>query len=325
MVSQGGTEAQGIDVHQHLWPEPFVAALHRRRSPPRLRGRGGRPTLDMLHEPTCTIDLTAHQPAVRLAALDRLGVATAVVSISTPVGCEALPADEAAPLVDAFNDGIAELVAGSGGRLRAFAAVAVSDPGAAADDLERRLNQGFVGVSLPSGALETASGVTALEPVLAVLERRGGTLFVHPGPGPATRPDETGNGLPGLWTSLAGYPASAQRAFFTWRATGERRRIRVVWAIMAGGAPFLEGRWRTFAGRPGEIDPHQFFDTASAGRESLELLLATYGVEQVVFGTDHPVIDWTTVRSAVHALGAGVVELVAGRNPARALDLNGGG
>jgi hypothetical protein len=94
---------------------------------------------------------------------------------------------------------------------------------------------------------------------------------------------------------------------------------------MAGGAPFLEGRWRTFAGRPGEIDPLQFFDTASAGRESLELLLATYGVEQVVFGTDHPVIDWTTVRSAVHALGQGVVDLVAGRNPARALDLNGGG
>ena len=54
----------------------------------------------MRHEPACTIDLAAHDPASRLASLDRLGVATAVVSISTPVGCEALPAEQAAPLVD---------------------------------------------------------------------------------------------------------------------------------------------------------------------------------------------------------------------------------
>lgn len=302
-----------------------MAALHRRRRPPRLYGRGREPRLEMLHEPACTIDLAAHDPAARLGSLDRLGVATAVVSISTPVGCEALPFEQAAPLVDAYNDGIAELVDGSGGRLRAFAAAAVSDPQAAAADLEGRLDQGFVGVSVPSAAIDTAAGIAAVEPVLAVLERRGAALFVHPGPGPASRPDASGAGLPGWWTSLAGYPASSQRAFFTWRATANGRRLRVVWAIMAGGAPFLEGRWRTFAGRPGEIDPHQFFDTASAGRESLELLLATYGVEQVVFGTDHPVIDWTTVRSAVHALGQGVVDLVAGRNPARALDLNGGG
>jgi 6-methylsalicylate decarboxylase len=315
-----------VDVHQHLWPEPFVSALARRARPPRLRGAGARPRLEMTHEPTCPIELAAHDPQSRLAALDALEVGCAVVSISTPVGCEALPADEAAPLVDAYNDGIQEVVSEAGGRLRAFAAAVVDDPEAAAVDLKRRLAAGFVGLSLPSEALATPSGLARVRPLLTALEAGGGTLFVHPGPAPWTPADPADAGLPGWWTSLAAYPASAQRAFFTWRAAGAPAHpsLRVVWAIMAGGAPFLEGRWRTFAGRAGEIDPNLFFDTASARREALELLLATYGAEQVVFGTDHPVIDWAGVRTAVRDLGENVEELVAGRNPARALDLNGG-
>jgi 6-methylsalicylate decarboxylase len=315
-----------VDVHQHLWPEPFVAALFRRTRPPRLRGDRARPTLEMAHEPACCVDLTTHDPDRRLAALDRLGVGTAVVSISTPVGCEALPADEAAPLVDAYNDGVREVVAGAGGRLRGFAAVVVDDPGGAAADLERRLAEGFVGASVPSEALASPSGLARLRPLLATLETAGGTLFVHPGPAPWTSAAPAEDGLPEWWTSLAAYPASAQRAFFTWRAAGAAAhpRLRVVWAIMAGGAPFLEGRWRTFAGCAGEIDPNAFFDTASARREALELLLATYGVEQVVFGTDHPVLDGAGVSAAVADLGENVAELVAGRNVVRALDLNGG-
>ena len=62
-----------VDLHQHLWPEPFVAALHRRRSPPLLRGAGRHPRLEMRHEPACTIDLDAHDPGRRADALDRLG------------------------------------------------------------------------------------------------------------------------------------------------------------------------------------------------------------------------------------------------------------
>jgi predicted TIM-barrel fold metal-dependent hydrolase len=315
-----------VDVHQHLWPEPFVAALFRRARPPRLRGDRARPRLEMAHEPACSVELAAHDPDRRLAALDRLGVEAAVLSISTPVGCEALPADDAGPLVEAYNDGVREVVAGAEGRLRAFAAAVVDDPAAAAADLERRLAEGFVGVSLPSEALASPSGLARMRPLLTALEAAGGTLFVHPGPAPWTSAAPAENGLPAWWTSLAAYPASAQRAFFTWRAAGAAAhpRLRVVWAIMAGGAPFLEGRWRTFAGSPGEIDPNAFFDTASARREALELLLATYGVEQVVFGTDHPVLDGVGVSAAVAGLGENVAELVAGRNVARALDLNGG-
>ena len=35
---RGGDRVTRIDIHQHLWPEPFIAALARRRRAPRLRG-----------------------------------------------------------------------------------------------------------------------------------------------------------------------------------------------------------------------------------------------------------------------------------------------
>ncbi len=86
----------------------------------------------------------------------------------------------------------------------------------------------------------------------------------------------------------------------------------------------LEHRWRVFSGEPGSIDPNLFLDTASSGREALELTLSTYGAEQVVYGSDHPVIAWEPTRRAVEALGSGAADLVLDQNPARVLNRNGG-
>ena len=122
------------------------------------------------------------------------------------------------------------------------------------------------------------------------------------------------------------YPAWSQRAFFTWRAVGRalHPQLRTVWAILAGGAPVLEHRWRVFSGEQGSIDPNLFLDTASSGREALELTLSTYGAEQVVYGSDHPVIAWEPTRRAVEALGSGAADLMLEQNPARVLNRNGG-
>ena len=279
----------------------------------------------MRFEPDGPMPLDAHRLDRRLEVLDREGTDLAVISISTPVGCEALPAAEAAPLIGAYNDGAADLVAAAGGRLAAFAAAVVDDPDAAATDLARRLDSDFAGLSLPSEALATPLGIERMAPLLHVLEQRGRPLFVHPGPAPWSPPDPAADGLPGWWTSLGQYPAQSQRAFFTWRAAGAERypRLRVIFAIMAGGAPFLEGRYRTFAREPGRIDPNVFLETASAQRLALDLGMATYGVEQILYGTDIPVIDPAPVRSAVDTLGETVAELLRERNPARVLDPTG--
>jgi 6-methylsalicylate decarboxylase len=262
----------------------------------------------------------------RIALLDACGVDVAVVSISTPVGVEALPEAEARPLLDAYHRGIGAIAERSGGRLQAFAAACLDAADAGADDVARLLDDGFAGLSLPSEALASPAGFDRCAPLLETLERAGRPLFVHPGPAPWTRPDPADARLPAWWTPLAQYPSWSLRAFATWRALGSAAypRLRVVFAIMAGGAPFLEGRWRTFTGLAGGIDQNVFLDTASCQRLDLELALAAYGAEQVVLGTDVPVIDPAPLMRTLEALGPFVGRAVAERNPERVLNHRGG-
>jgi hypothetical protein len=63
------------DLHQHLWPERFIAALRARSTPPLL-------LQDELvtTEGRFPVDLTAHEPDARIRALDRDGIDVAVVA-----------------------------------------------------------------------------------------------------------------------------------------------------------------------------------------------------------------------------------------------------
>ena len=282
--------------------------------------------LELGFEPGGPLSAAAHDPDRRIAILDAGGIDAAVISISTPIGVESLPEDDARPLLDAYHAGIAEIAAGSGGRLLAFAAACLAADDAGAAEVARRLDEGFVGLSLPSEALATPDGLDRCAPLLQVLERASRPLFVHPGPAPWTRAEPADVRLPAWWTPLAQYPAWSLRAFATWRALGAVAypTLRVVFAIMAGGAPFLEGRWRTFSGRAGGIDPNLFLDSASCQRLDLELALAAYGAEQIVLGTDVPVIDPSPLLRSLEALGPFVDRAVAERNPARVLDPQGG-
>jgi 6-methylsalicylate decarboxylase len=299
----------------------LISALAARTSAPRIVTRAGDMWLELAFEPAGRLAASSHDPERRLAVLDAGGIDAAVISISTPVGVEALPEDEARPLLDAYHRGISELVDWSNGRLMAFAAACLS-----AADVAAQLEAGFVGLSLPSEVLATPAGLDLCAPLLELLERTGRPLFVHPGPAPWTRPEPADPRLPAWWTPLAQYPAWSLRAFATWRALGAPAypRLRVVFAIMAGGAPFLEGRWRTFSGLAGAIDRNIFLDTASCQRLDLDLALATYGAEQIVLGTDVPVIDPGPLLRSLDALGPAVIEAVAERNPARVLDHQGG-
>jgi 6-methylsalicylate decarboxylase len=303
-----------------------MSALAARDTPPRIVTRTSGLWLELGFEPGGPVSAAAHDPQRRVALLDACGIDAAVISISTPVGMEALPEDEARPLLDAYHRGIAEVVDGSHGRLLALAAACLGAPDAGLADVTERLQAGFAGLSLPSEALATPAGLDLCAPLLELLQQTGRPLLVHPGPAPWTRPDPADPRLPAWWTPLAQYPAWSLRAFATWRALGAAAypRLRVVFAIMAGGAPFLEGRWRTFSGLAGAIDRNVFLDTASCQRLDLELALAAYGAEQIVLGTDIPVIDPAPLLRSLDGLGPFVLEAVAERNPARVLATQGG-
>ena len=310
------------DVHQHLWPRPLVDALRARRSPPYLEGDGDVPVLHMAHEPAGAVDLTRHRLDSRLSALDEAGIDRAVISLSTPLGIEALPEAESVELIGAYHDGLADLIERSDGRLAGWAAAPLACPDSGAGTVEAALDRGFVGASLPSEALAGPEPIERVAPLLDMLERRGAALFVHPGPAPGTQPYALDAGMPIWWPNLGVYPGLSIRAFFGWRTLGASRwpGLRLCFAIMAGAAPFLEERWRAFSGETRAIDRNMYMDTASCGRLALECGMATYGVEQIVLGTDIPVISPLPLGRALTDLGAAVEDAVAHTNPLRLFD-----
>ena len=284
-----------VDFHQHLWPEPLVELLARRRRPPRLSGS----VLELAGERESEIDLRAHDFGTRLALLDRCEIDVAVVSLPPTLGIDGLPEDECAELVAAYEQGILELSAAAGGRLVPLAAGTSGD--------------GFAGVCVGAGELVD---LDKLGPRLDELERRRAFLFVHPGPAHPPR------GAPTWWPAVVEYTAQMQAAYAVWLAVGAERwpELRVVFAILAGGGPFQLERLisRGVSGR-GLLHENVFFETASYGRRALDLCLATFGVGQLLFGSDAPVIDPEPTLEAVRGFGDAVADALCNVNPTRLL------
>jgi predicted TIM-barrel fold metal-dependent hydrolase len=281
-----------LDVHQHLWPPQLIAALRRRTKPPFLDG-------DCLTtvEGTFLADLEAHDLTRRLAALDAAGIDTAVVSFQPTLGFDLLPWSERRALVSAYEEGIVELVAASGGRLRAFAAGSGRRP--------------FVGVCVGASRLLRPEW---LEETLDELEQNDGVLFVHPDCGPPALPVPSAD-----WTaSVVGYTAQLQAAYFAWLDRGAARwpDLRVLFALLAGGAPFqLERLASRGVDTRRLIGLETFFETSSYGRISLELCLASFGLDRLVHGSDLPVLDPVQTMSAIRALGKAAAHAICDSNP----------
>lgn len=284
-----------VDFHQHLWPEPLVELLVSRRQPPRLRGS----LLELAGERTSEINLEAHDLGARLALLDRCELDLAVISLPPTLGIDELPEDEAAELIAAYERGILELSAASAGRLV---------PLAAGSGVE-----GFAGACI--GAAELLD-LDRLARRLDELERRGAFVFVHPG---SARPPD---GAPAWWPAVVEYTAQMQAAYAGWLAEGAERwpNLPIVFAILAGGGPFQIERLqsRGVTGRE-LLHDNVYFETASYGHRALDLCLATFGVGQLLYGSDTPVIDPEPTLDAVRAFGDAVTDALCNRNPTRLL------
>ena len=62
-----------------------------------------------------------------------------------------------------------------------------------------------------------------------------------------------------------------------------------------------------------------FFETASYGRRAIELCIETFGVQQILYGSDVPVIEAGPTLRAIRGFGESVVKLITADNPSRLL------
>ena len=160
----------------------------------------------------------------------------------------------------------------------------------------------------------TGSTTSPRSPVLDAL-RGSGFLFVHPVAGSPPRGARLVARARGLHE-----PDAARLLRVARGRPGRWPDVNVVFAILAGGGPIQLER---LASRGVDVEAvlysNVFFDTSSYGPRALEVCVETFGVEQLVFGSDAPVVDPAHAVHALGGLGEQVERLVREENLLRLL------
>jgi predicted TIM-barrel fold metal-dependent hydrolase len=302
-----------VDVHQHIWTEPLVERLATRSALPLIRRTDGRYVLHSDGEQPYAIDLCAESPARRAALVREDGLDLALVAISSPIGIEALPRDEALELIDAHLGGVAALPA----QFAAWGPIALD--GVRPDDVDALAARGCVGVSLPAGALAGPDRLDALGPVLERAAALGLPVFVHPGRARHERAGAADPGEPSWWRALTDYVGQMQAAWLTFACygRGEHPLLRVVFAMLAGCAPLHAERLVSRGGpAPTLGDPRTYYDISSYGPTAIATIASLVGKGQLLYGSDRPVID-PVLDGRDTELGASAAAAL-GLEPARA-------
>jgi predicted TIM-barrel fold metal-dependent hydrolase len=325
-----------IDVHHHVIPPEVRARL----ADHGVTEVGG-------------IPVPRWDEARELEVLDRHRISAAVVSISD-TGQAATEAKLVRLIAREANEFYAGLVARYPRRFGAFASLPLPDVEAALTELEYALHDlRLDGVMLLSNYAGRYPGDGAFDPVLAELDRRSATVFLHP----ATPP---GSPTPELPTFLIDYVFETTRAVGSLLRSGALEHytnIRLVLAHAGGTIPYLAGRLALgeapirargvttrLAGMPvggavagaladAVLDRNErrvdealgdfYYDTAlSTATPALRALDAIAGPERIVFGSDYPYAPEPLIGRTARGIAAhwhdGALSRITQRN---ALDL----
>jgi predicted TIM-barrel fold metal-dependent hydrolase len=272
-----------IDVHAHFLPTIYRESL---RDAGLTLLDGGMPVPDWSEDRA-------------LAIMDEVGIAGAMLSISSP-HASFLGGDKAAALCRAINDEAAAIKARHPSRFGAYAILPLPDMAASLSELDRALDQlGLDGVALPTHADGAYLGDAKFWPLLEALNARAASVFIHP-----TSPccfEAFGLGLP---APMIEFPFDTTRTAASLLYSGALARFDAIRFILphAGGTlPFLAPRMAAIGGTPVlgeratppaaamEAFAKLHYDTAlSTTPQQIAALRALTPLDHIVFGTDFP-------------------------------------
>jgi predicted TIM-barrel fold metal-dependent hydrolase len=282
-----------IDVHAHFLPPAYQAALQ----------SAGLKTLDG------GIPVPDWSPERALGLMDEIGVAGAILSVSSPHVSFVAP-DEAKTLCRQVNDYAADLCQRHPQRFGAYAILPLRDIDASLAELRRGLDElGLDGAALPTNVGGLYLGDPTFEPLLEALDARGATVFVHP-----TSPacfECFGLGLP---APMIEFPFDTTRTVASLLFSGAFERypqIRFILPHGGGTLPLLATRIALVGSafgagsrtRPAaetlEALARLHYDTALASApHQIAALRAIAPISQILYGTDFPFAREAVVRAA---------------------------
>jgi 6-methylsalicylate decarboxylase len=288
-----------IDVHCHYLPPGYLdSAMAALKSVP--DGMPRMPDWD---------------PASTLAMMDRQGITTAMLSISSP-GVHFGSDDAARGLARSVNEFAARTAQDHRGRFGTFASLPLPDVDAALAEigyaLEHLKVDGFVMLTNYRGIY---LGDQKFDPVFDELNRRHAIVFIHPTSPPCWEHIALGFPRP-----MIEFPFDSTRAVTNLAMSGTLERcpnLRIIVPHAGGTLPFLA---RRIASISALIDPARgrapgagfiaamqrlFYDTAgSTGDNAIVSLLALVDSSRIFFGSDYPFTPEVVVKAAIDELNS---------------------
>jgi predicted TIM-barrel fold metal-dependent hydrolase len=276
--AQDGSAPFRIDTHHHVFPPPYIAALAAQ-------------TLDDQIGASWSVART-------LDDMERAGVATAVLSVTTPAVTFAEP-PVARRVARECNEWVADLVAGSGGRFGSFATVPLPDVDGTLLEIEHALDVlNADGICLLTSYGDRWLGHPDFAPVMDELNRRRAVVYTHPATADCCR-----NLLPDVPPTVIEFGTDTSRTITDIVFSGTAARCpdaQFIFSHAGGTLPYLTERLvrmpiqnpalraRVPNGVLAELTRF-YYDTAwSAHPMAMASLTKLVDVSRILFGSDYP-------------------------------------
>lgn len=289
-----------IDIHSHVIPKRIVDAMAAdpRRFQARVESAGN--ARKVVHDQGYVYSLSPefHMAEAKLESMDRKGIDISVISPAPPMFYYWADADLALEAARLVNDGVADMVAESPGRLRGMATVPMQHPDAAVAELERVVREyGFKAVEIGTSIEGVQLAEQRFRPLLRRAAELGAFVFAHP--------YYVGSkaGLEDYYlTNLIGNPLDTtvmlSHLMFS-GALDELPELKLVLAHGGGFAPYQIGRLvhghkiRSETNAKSKSSPEDllkriYFDSLVFDPKALRYLVDLVGADHICIGTDSP-------------------------------------
>jgi 6-methylsalicylate decarboxylase len=301
LLAQTATKPRLIDVHHHIMPSFFVDALKDRvRLSPAWSG---------------------WSPQRAVGDMDQSGVATAIVSYSTP-GAWLGDVQQSRSLARRCNEYAAQLARDNPGRFGFFAVLPLPDTDGSLREIDHALGTlGADGIGLMTSYDDRWLGDAAFAPVFEELDRRNAVVYVHPTAPPCCR--SLMAYVPPNVTEFIQDTNRAITSLMFSGSLGRLRRIRFVFSHAGGAIPMLAGRIAEISSRQPQLAAlvpngveyelrRLHYEVAnSATRPAIAALTSLVPIAQILFGSDYPIFPISMTAGGLSKGGLSGADLQA--------------
>jgi 6-methylsalicylate decarboxylase len=297
-----------IDTHHHIYPPKYVA-----------------PNLDRLLKDSAALPASAYTswtPQFALDQMEKAGIATAIVSMTTPGVWFDDGKDPARARARICNEFGAQMIKDHPGRFGMFAAIPLPDTEGSLKEIAHAFDTlKLDGIGLMTSYDGKLLGDDAFAPVFDELNRRKAKVFVHP------TMSCCGNIFPGLNAAIIEFPTDTARTIASLAFNGTMTRCPDVTFIFSHGGGVLPSVMQRLAGAARRLKPEErakhlpqgldyelkrhYYDLASVGAAppGMAAVLKLWPITQLTYGSDAPFGSAVEIAEGITKLGLSDADL----------------